>query len=115
MKPIRISLALTKVKNSVVARLSDKKMYICIPMEELFCVHDSKDAYLTAMMIETPNSQFSDFLIKPYVEQTAYESMSQDERKLLPIIGRGKFIQERTSKTLVQNCLNESESEFVPF
>lgn len=113
MKPIRLSIGLTKINGSRVVQMNDKegnkKIYACVPIEKCFIPKQSSDAYLIAMAIETPNSLYSDFIIKEYVEQDVYENMTPEERIAVANLGRGRFIKERPNKVLVHNTDNVDE------
>lgn len=104
MRPIRFSVNLSKVHGSQLIRMQNsegkQEIFIAIPTSRLFVPQDSNDCHIIVMAIDTPNSQFSDFVVKPYLTQTDYESLSQDQRNQLPILGRGKFIKERQNKSL---------------
>ena len=104
MRPIRFSVNLSKVHGSQLIRMQNsegkQEVFIAVPTSKLFVPQDSQDCHIIVMAIDTPNSQFSDFVVKPYLTQTDYESLSQEQRNQLPILGRGKFIKERQNKSL---------------
>ena len=104
MRPIRFSINLSKVQGSQLIRMQNsegkQEVFVAVPASRLFVPQDTNDCHIVVMAIDTPNSQFSDFVVKPYLTQTDYESLSQNERNNLPILGRGKFIKERQNKTL---------------
>ncbi len=115
MKPIRLSVNLSKIKGSRLVQMTNadnkKEAYVCVPLSQCFVYKESSDAHLMAMMIETPNSIYSDFVVKEYVPQSQYESMEKDLRMAIPVIGRGRFIVERPNKTVISNTETDVEIE----
>ena len=113
MKPIRLSIGLTKIEGARVVQMNNKEgkkqIYACVPIEKCFIPKQSSDAYLIAMAIETPNSMYSDFIIKEYVEQDVYESMTPEQRMAVVNLGRGRFIKERPNKVLIQNTDEQTD------
>lgn len=118
MKPIRLSICLSKIKGARIVQFNNeenkKERYVCVPLARCFVPKDSPSAHLLAMMIETPNSIYSDFVVKEYIQQNDYESMSKEQRNAIPALGRGKFIVERPNKTIISNTENVDEVEDVP-
>lgn len=117
MKPIRLSICLSKIKGARLVQFPNeenkKERYVCIPLSRCFVPKDAPSAHLLAMMIETPNSIYSDFVVKEYINQNEYESLSKEQRNAIPALGRGKFIVERPNKTIITNTENVEAVEDV--
>lgn len=114
MKPIRLSVALNKVKGARMVQMSNpegkKQIYAAIPIDQLFVPANTSDAYLIMMAIETPNSLYSDFVLKEYVEQKVYDGMTPEERMSIATLGRGRIVKERPNKVLINNVESVDES-----
>ena len=113
MKPIRLSVCLSKIKGSRLVQFPNeenkKETYVCVPLSRCFVPKDAPSAHLLAMMIETPNSIYSDFVVKEYIPQNEYENLSKEQRNAIPALGRGKLIAERPNKVLISNTESVEE------
>lgn len=99
MKTIRISVNLFKLDGAIVTVLpredGSKQYYLSIPAEQLYIPQNAQgQAHLVVQLIETPNNQFSDFAVKPYVSPQMFKGMTPEQRRAIPFIGSGKYIEE---------------------
>lgn len=84
--------------------VGNKVYYAAIPVKELFNPSGTKKVYATAVMIPTPNSEYSDFMLKPMISAKELQSMSQDDFKALPVLGTGKYMEKQISKDLMKEA-----------
>ena len=89
MSNYNIKIDLKKMKDVVFAKVNGRKSVI-IPVDvntEIFV--GEKGIYLSMSAIELRNpSQFGDtHIIKPQLGKKAYEAMSEEQRKNIPILG----------------------------
>lgn len=82
----------------------NKTYYAAIPVKQLFNPSGTTNVYATAVMIPTPNSEFSDFMLKPMLSAKELQSMSQDDFKALPVLGTGKYMEKQISKDLMKEA-----------
>lgn len=82
----------------------NKVYYAAIPVKELFNPSGTTNVYATAVMIPTPNSQYSDFMLKPMLSAKELQSMTQDQFRALPVLGTGKYLQQQVSKDLMKEA-----------
>lgn len=99
MKTIRISVNLFKLDGAIVTVLpredGSKQYYLSIPAEQLYIPQNAQgQAHLVVQLIETPNNQFSDFAVKPYVSPQMFKGMTKEQRRAIPFIGSGKYIED---------------------
>lgn len=85
-------------------KAGNKTYYAAIPVKELFNPSGTTKVYATAVMIPTPNSEYSDFMLKPMVSAKDLQSMSQDDFKALPVLGTGKYMEKQISKDLMKEA-----------
>ena len=106
MNNVRISIDLTKVEGARTIKAKapngNNEYYVAVPASSLFIPKNANKAFLTCTMIPSPNALYGDFMLKPYINGNTYANMSDEERKAVPIIGKGTFIKERLSKTAAQ-------------
>lgn len=102
MNNIRISIDLTKVEGArtikATAPSGKQEFYVAIPVKSLFLPKEKKSVYLTCTMIPCPNALYGDFMLKPYINGTQYANMSDEERRAMPIIGKGTYIEQKLDK-----------------
>lgn len=82
----------------------NKTYYAAIPVKQLFNPSGTTNVYATAVMIPTPNSEYSDFMLKPMLSAKELQSMSQDDFKALPVLGTGKYMEKQISKDLMKEA-----------
>lgn len=82
----------------------NKTYYAAIPVKQLFNPSGTTKVYATAVMIPTPNSEYSDFMLKPMCSAKELQSMSQDDFKALPVLGTGKYMEKQISKDLMKEA-----------
>lgn len=82
----------------------NKTYYAAIPVKQLFNPSGTTKVYATAVMIPTPNSEYSDFMLKPMISAKELQSMSQDDFKALPVLGTGKYMEKQISKDLMKEA-----------
>ena len=102
MNNVRVSIDLTKVEGARTIRATapsgKQEYYVAIPVKSLFLPKEKKSVYLTCTMIPCPNALYGDFMLKPYINGTQYANMSEEERRAMPIIGKGTFIEQKLDK-----------------
>lgn len=81
-----------------------KTYYAAIPVTQLFNPSGTTKVYATAVMIPTPGSEYSDFMLKPMLSAKELQSMDPDQFKALPVLGTGKYLQKQVSKDLMQEA-----------
>lgn len=86
----------------------NKVYYAAIPVKELFNPSGTKSVYATSVMIPTPNSQYSDFMLKPMLSAKELQSMSPDQFKALPVYGTGKYLEKSVSKDLMKDAIKSA-------
>lgn len=86
----------------------NKVYYAAIPVKELFNPSGTTNVYATAVMIPTPNSEFSDFMLKPMLSAKELQSMDADQFKALPVYGTGKYLEKKVSKDLMREAIKSA-------
>ena len=110
MQHIRISINLLKVEGAIVTTTQDVNgkpvYYVSIPASQLFIPNNAHgQAHLTATLVETPANQYSDFAIRPYVSPSQFNAMSDEQRRALPFIGSGKYMQPAVSTAVTSSAV----------
>lgn len=82
----------------------NKVYYAAIPVKELFNPSGTTNIYATSVMIPTPNSKYSDFMLKPMLSAQELQSMTQEQFRELPVYGTGKYMQQQVSKDLMKEA-----------
>lgn len=82
----------------------NKVYYAAIPVKELFNPSGTKDVYATAVMIPTPGSQFSDFMLKPMLSAKELQSMAPEDFRALPVLGTGKYMESQVSRDVMKDA-----------
>lgn len=118
MARIKISLNLLAVPGSMpikVPTATGNPIYgVFIPSDQLFIPADKQGAaHLTATLIETPKSQFNDFAIRPFVEKSRFESMTDQQKAAIPFIGSGKYLADVTPTNFTAAATTVDASEAV--
>ena len=107
MNNIRVSIDLTKVEGArtikAPAPSGKQEYYVAIPVKSLFLPKEKKSVYLTCTMIPCPNALYGDFMLKPYINGTQYANMSEEERRAMPIIGKGTYIEAKLDKEVAKS------------
>lgn len=119
MNRIKLTLNTLAIEGARVLTLRDENgrnvYYVGIPATSLFIPRDAQNcAYLNATMYETPNSQFSDFAIKPYVNKAQFDAMSQEQRNAVPFIGKGVFVKEQPSTSVTSQAITVDAVAALP-
>lgn len=90
---------------------SGKKVYYAaVPVTKLFNPSGTNKVYATAVMIPTPNSEFSDFMLKPMLSGRELQSMSPEDFRAIPTIGSGKYLEKSASKDIVKGSAKAAET-----
>lgn len=87
-----------------------KVFYAAVPVTQLFNPSGTKNVYATAVMIPTPNSQYSDFMLKPMLSGRELQSMSAEDFRAIPTIGSGKYMEKSASKDIVKESTKAQEA-----
>lgn len=82
----------------------NKEYYAAIPVKTLFNPAGTKKIYATAIMIPTPNSKYSDFMLKPMCSSKELQSMTQDDFRALPVLGTCKYMEQAVSRDIVKDA-----------
>lgn len=110
MQNIRLAIKLTAIKGARVVRMNDAnnqpQVYVAIPVSECFVPRDKPEPRLMLTAIHTPNAQYGNFMLKPYVSADDYATLSKEERENLPIVGKGSFIQPQANQELTRSASN---------
>lgn len=86
----------------------NKVYYAAIPVKELFNPSGTTNIYATSVMIPTPNSQYSDFMLKPMLSAKELQSMSQEQFRTLPVLGTGKYLQSQVGKDVMKEAIKSA-------
>ena len=73
-----------------------------------------KGTYLTLDVIETPNGKYGTHMVKQHYDKDAYNSLSEEQKKNIPILGNmveSKFQKQNTS---VQSAPTPVQAEIIP-
>lgn len=104
MQNIRVSINLLQIAGARTVKINNPsgapEIYVAIPVSQLFVPADKPLPRLMATMIHTPNAQYGDFMIKPYLSNADYKMLSKEEQQNLPILGKGTFMQADNNKIL---------------
>lgn len=97
-----------------------KTYYAAVPVTELFNPAGTKKIYATAVMIPTPGSEYSDFMLKPMLPAKELQSMTQEQWRALPVLGTAKYMQQAVSRDLMKEAANsfvvdESDEDAIFF
>lgn len=87
-----------------------KVFYAAVPVTKLFNPSGTNKVYATAVMIPTPNSEFSDFMLKPMLSSRELQSMSAEDFRAIPTIGSGKYLEKSASKDIVKESTKAQEA-----
>ena len=97
-----IKLGLQKLKGAFLTNLKGKtatKKCLCIPIEENHLFVGEKDTYLDLSVIELKDSKYGDsHCIRQTFPKDLYEKMSDDEKKLIPILGNMREMKAATQE-----------------
>lgn len=86
----------------------NKVYYAAIPVKELFNPSGTTNIYATSVMIPTPNSQYSDFMLKPMLSAKELQSMTQEQFRTLPVLGTGKYLQQQVGKDVMKEAIKSA-------
>lgn len=87
-----------------------KIFYAAVPVTSLFNPSGTNMVYATAVMIPTPNSEFSDFMLKPMLSGRELQSMTREDFLAIPSIGSAKYMAKSTSKEIVKGSSKATEA-----
>lgn len=82
----------------------NKVYYAAVPVKELFNPSGTTNIYATSVMIPTPNSQYSDFMLKPMLSAKELQSMTKEQFQALPVLGTGKYLEKQVSRDLMKEA-----------
>ena len=106
MQNIRISVNCQKLGGVRIIRSNDHNgeptNYVAIPLSHFFIPKDSPAAHLMLSLIPSPNALYGDFIVKPYIDQQTYEGLSAEQKKSVPIIGKGSYIKVNNDRNVRQ-------------
>lgn len=116
MDNIRLSFNVMKMAGTRLLNCKDNsgkdKIYVSIPIEHFFVPGSDPKPYLLCSMIPCPNAQYGDFMIKPFISGADWEQMSEEDRRNVPVIGKGTFMRPAVNKA-VKNNSEKAEVEEV--
>lgn len=82
----------------------NKVYYAAVPVKELFNPSGTTNIYATSVMIPTPNSQYSDFMLKPMLSAKELQTMTKEQFQALPVLGTGKYMEKQVGKDLMKEA-----------
>lgn len=82
----------------------NKIYYAAVPVKELFNPSGTTNIYATSVMIPTPNSQYSDFMLKPMLSAKELQTMTKEQFQALPVLGTGKYMEKQVGKDLMKEA-----------
>src|SRR5574344_1971003 len=95
MQNFNITINLAKIKGSFITTLKGRmetKACVCIPLSELY-VGKNNSPYLDMTAIEVKNPQFnSTHIVKQRFSKDVYNSMTEEQRRAVPIAGSLKAV-----------------------
>jgi hypothetical protein len=94
MQNFNITINLAKIKGSFITTLKGRmetKACVCIPLSELY-VGKNNSPYLDMTAIEMKNPQFNTHIIKQRFSKDIYNSMTEEQRRAVPIVGSLKAV-----------------------
>lgn len=110
MNNVRLSINLSKIEGTRVINMSNdkgqKEVYVAIPARALFVPSENPQPFLMATMIHCPDSKWSQFMLKPYMSPEDYKMLTDEQRKSIPIIGSGTFMENRQSAELYRQSID---------
>lgn len=104
MQNIRISINCQKLAGVRIIRSNnhagEPTNYVAIPMSHFFIPKDAPATHLMLNLVPSPNALYGDFMVKPYVDPQTYDGLTAEQRRSIPIIGKGSFIKSNNEKSL---------------
>lgn len=86
---LNVKINLQKIEGANILTGKTGKNYLAIPLDDnkqLFC--GKSGIYFDLLAIPTPNSPFGkDYCLRPQINKEAFEQMTEEQRKLIPIVG----------------------------
>lgn len=86
---LNVKINLQKIEGANILSGKTGKNYLAIPLDDntqLFC--GKSGIYLDLLAIPTPNSPFQkDYCLRPQINKETFEQMTEEQRKLIPIVG----------------------------
>ena len=117
MSILNIRIDLKKLKNAAVANITGKtatKACLIIPIEDAGLYLGEKGCYLNMSAFETQNSQYGDtHFVKQNIDKEVFATMTDEERKAMPILGSIKPVEPRTQ--LPTTTVTVENSYDLPF
>lgn len=118
MANFSIKTDLLKIKGAFVTNIQGKtakKRCLCIPVDDSGLFLGQKGCYLNMTAIEMSSPQYQDtHCIKVSYDKEAYDRMTEEEKKALPIIG-GLHQLERTNESMNVTTTVTADDEDLPF
>lgn len=116
MQNIRLSINVQKLSGVRILRSNnhagDPTNYVAIPLEHFFIPRDQPSAHLMLSLIPSPKALYGDFIVKPYIDHTTYESLTPEQRKDVPIVGKGTY-QKQDNQSAMRTQIEAAEVEEI--
>ena len=116
MSNYSIKIDCSKLKGAFIRQFNGKtgeKRCVCIPIEEVNGMYEGeKGVYLNITATAMKEPRFADtHYIKPNIDKDVYQSLSEDERKSIPIIG-GMHEMMQKNKSAIREANNDDDLPF---
>lgn len=116
MQNIRLSINVQKLSGVRILRSNnhagDPTNYVAIPLEHFFIPRDQPSAHLMLSLIPSPKALYGDFIVKPYIDHTTYESLTPEQRKSVPIVGKGTY-QKQDNQSAMRSQIEATTVEEI--
>ncbi len=114
-----IKLDLLKLKGASVIELKGRtatKKCVVIPIEDSNLYLGEKGVYLDIRATELQNPQYDDtYCLKQKLSKEAYNLLTEDEQKQIPIIGGMRPIERKRNTMNVTSSVDASSNSDIPF
>lgn len=119
MANFSIKADLLKVRGAFTTNIKGRtatKCCLCIPIEDSGLYLGKKGCYLTLSAYELQNPKFDDtHCLKVAYDREAYDKMSDEERRQIPIIGGMRAVDRQPEAMLVTDFTEPSDESTLPF
>lgn len=114
---LNVKINLQKIEGANILTGKTGKNYLAIPLDDnkqLFC--GKSGIYFDLLAIPTPNSPFGkDYCLRPQIDKEYYDKMSEEERRLIPIVGDVTEIKFKVQPTAGETLEDSADLNDMPF
>lgn len=117
MSNLSVKVNLLRLQGAFVTNLKGKtatKRCLVIPVDDAHLYIGQKGCYLNLTCIEMQNSQYGDtHCVKQNFDKSVYESMTEEERRAMPIIGSLRPLEKQQAALDASNIVETDDD--LPF